>query len=99
MGNINAAQGDLLVAKADNLTTHVPAADGSVVHLQQVNWTSQVRAYMTSLQDTYERFTVAQEIRNEGPDKSPFRGRVDLNNSSTPDGNPRRSRYERDPVI
>jgi hypothetical protein len=57
---ITEAQGDLLLAKPDNLTNHVPSADGGRVQIQGT-WTGQVYEYMLSLQSTYARFLESQQ--------------------------------------
>lgn len=112
---ITEVQRSLLLAKPENLTTHVTLPDGSRVVLTDQTWTEQVRGYMASLQSTYSRFVVSQEIRDGFHDEArlvtPFSTRVLSGFERIPKEKSveeppapeeplkRRSRYEREPVI
>lgn len=99
------AQGYLLLSKPENLTTEISDGSGLLVRLAEQSWSAQVAAHMNSIQSTYHRlmFGEGYEDRVRASLQTPLTT-VPLVGFSRivkdpPEPPPRRSRYDREPVI
>lgn len=99
------AQGDLLLAKPENLTTEVLDPSGALVRLTEQTWSGQVVAHMASIQGTYQRLMTVEGYEERVSDTlHPSFTTIPLVGfkkiiKDPPPPLPRRSRYERPPVI
>lgn len=94
-GFLTRTQGDLLLAKPENLTPEFGGSSGVIAVVPNSTWVSQVFAYMNAILNIHVGFTHfqgdLQEVSNQLP-KHFEKGHISPQSL-------RRSRYTRDPVI
>lgn len=102
-GFLTRAQGDLFLAKPENLTTEVNDHSGLLVRLPEQSWAVQVVTHMTSIQDSYQRLMTSSgyEALIDAFIQREVTGfkLIKEKNKNLPTPPPRRSRYGRPPVI